>query len=356
MTTRLASKGRTAAWVFALALCWAPVAGLGWEAEDCVDCHGDRTIVEGGNPRLFVNVETFERTAHAEVGCPSCHDGVTEDHPDDGIRPGRVQCGECHADADGEYQTSVHRDHAACTDCHDPHRVTSLAGTLAMEMNDACRECHDLDGVLGTHSPWLAQAELHLVRVPCITCHTGSRAYTISFYVVRRGRVSLEPGEWRRLVEAPEVALVTGIPGPSQAVDRDGDGVVSVLELVEFNRRCRKAGLALWAMLTPERASHRFDILDDRWDCTFCHVKGRDAAQKSALVLPERGGFVRLPIEPGAILEAIYGSPDFHMAGVTRSPVLTRLGLFIVAAGGAFVLAHGSLRLVTRGRRKREEG
>ena len=52
-----------------------------WDEDDCQECHGDLSIREEGGSYLYVDPARYERTAHADVGCPSCHESVTNDHP-----------------------------------------------------------------------------------------------------------------------------------------------------------------------------------------------------------------------------------------------------------------------------------
>ncbi len=33
--------------------------------------------------------------------------------------------------------------------------------------------------------------------------------------------------------------------------------------------------------MTPEVVTHNLQILDNRWDCTFCHASGPEAMQTS---------------------------------------------------------------------------
>ena len=142
---------------------------------------------------------------------------------------------------------------------------------------------------------------------------------------------------------------VTGV------VDLDGNGQVSVDELRKFYEVGKTHGLRLWGMMTPEVATHDYGTLDNRWDCSFCHASGPETVQKSYVALPgPAGAYTRLPVEAGAVLEALYGSPDFYMVGATRSKALTYLGLAIILGGAAVPLGHGTLRLLTM-RNRREK-
>lgn len=325
-----------------------------WDAEDCQTCHADPSIAEEGSGYLFVDPARYERTAHAEVGCPSCHESVSEDHPDDGERPSRAGCGECHDEVEAEYIESSHADNATCTDCHNPHEVQPVARVSGAEMNRPCMGCHEEDEVVVSHKAWLPQTTLHIRALPCITCHTGSEDYVVTFYIeAYEERAGRSP----RVALATHEELIAKIgrnEGVTSVVDRDTDGQVSLEELRLFYRERGDEGLQLWGMMTPEVATHNFATLDNRWDCSFCHASGPGAVQKSFVALPgPTGDYSRIPVESGAILDALYGKPDFYMIGATRSKTLSLVGLAIVVAGLAVPLIHGTLRLLTI--RKRRE-
>ena len=344
------------AMVFVLAAPWpgGRLLAHARDTEDCQDCHGDLSILEDGGGYLYVDSARYERTAHAEVGCPSCHESVSEDHPDDGVRPSRAKCGECHDEVEAEYAESIHADNATCTDCHNPHEVQPVGQVSGAEMNRTCMECHEEDDVVASHEAWLSQTTLHIRALPCITCHTGSKVYVVTFYV---GTFEERAGR------SPMVALATHeelmakaerSDGVTSVIDRDADGRVSVEELRLFYREGRAEGLRLWGMMTPEVATHNYATLDNRWDCSFCHASGPGVVQKSFVALPgPTGDYTRIPVEPGAVLDALYGTPDFYMIGATRSKTMSLIGLLIVAAGLTVPLVHGTLRLLTI--RKRRE-
>ena len=91
------------------------VAGTGissssaMETDDCLECHGDSSIIDEGGERLYVDGAQFAGTKHAEDGCGSCH-SVTDDHPDDGLKPGKESCDMCHEDTIEELITAWEAD------------------------------------------------------------------------------------------------------------------------------------------------------------------------------------------------------------------------------------------------------
>jgi predicted CXXCH cytochrome family protein len=330
------------------------VAGPGHADEACQDCHADVSIMVGGKGYLYIDPVQYGRTAHADVGCASCHDSVTSAHPDDKVRPSRAGCGECHDDVEAEYEASVHAANAGCADCHNPHEVRALVATSGTEMNRMCTGCHAEADMVQSHGTWLVQTQLHLSALPCITCHTGSEEYVITFYLEK---VEERAGRSPRvtLATAADLGRWLGNRPVEKALDSDGDGVVTVRELKAFNTAARREGLRLWGMMTPEKASHRFETLDNRWDCTFCHASGPGALQQSFVAIPDGlGTYRRIEVQRGAILEALYGAPDLYLVGASRDRTLTIIGLVIAASGLAMPLGHGTLRLLTR--KNRREG
>jgi predicted CXXCH cytochrome family protein len=340
---------------FVLAALWPGglLLAYDWDEEDCKGCHTDDSIVEQGGGYLFVDPDRYERTSHADVGCPSCHESVSEDHPEDRVRPSRAGCGECHDDVEAEYAQSAHAGNATCTDCHNPHEVQPVVKVSGTDMNRACMQCHEEEDVVQTHGSWLPQTTLHIRAMPCITCHAGSENYVITFYVEM-----LE----ERAGRSPVVALAThdelmkragGKGSVTSVIDSNADGHVSAEELRLFYREGRAEGLQLWGMMTPEVATHNYTTLDNRWDCSFCHASGPGAVQKSFVALPGPAGeYTRIPVESGAVLDALYGTADFYMIGATRSRILSILGIAIILGGLAVPLVHGTLRLLTMRNRR----
>ena len=114
--------------------------------------------------------------------------------------------------------------------------------------------------------------------------------------------------------------------------------------------------MRLWGMMTPEVVTHSYQILNNRWDCSFCHASGSKAMQKSFISFPEKnGGYTRVAVEKGAILDILYGTPDFYMLGTTRSTPLNIIGGLIIAAGLSFPVGHGFFRFLTRKKRKEND-
>lgn len=320
---------------------------------DCLTCHSKNTIMNKG-VHLYIDPLKYGLTTHSRIGCVSCHDNVTKRHPKDKVRPSRAKCQDCHAAVFTEYDQSKHGKYADCTDCHKPHAVKSLLAVSGRDINIQCAKCHEYTKMVKSHSKWLPQATLHIDSLPCITCHTGSKNYVISMYMVKNvsgsslGGVALASFEdlLPFLSEGEKVGTL---------IDIDGDGAISLSELKKFNKSRKYRSISLLGTMMPEVVTHNYDILDNRRDCTFCHASGPNAQQASDLAFPEKDGtYSRIPVEKGAILDILYGTPDFYMTGFTRSNTLSIIGALIAAGGLMVPILHGTLRFFTRNRRKEQ--
>ncbi len=333
-------------YVLAFVVLVAVPAGWAMESEDCLGCHGDAEMV---GDSLFVDGRRFAGTLHADLGCSGCHATVTEEHPDDGLTAGKVSCSECHETMAADYHAGIHAGMATCSDCHDPHAALASTEVSGYDMNGMCASCHAISETIASHDRWLPQAGLHIEAVPCITCHTGSQNVVITWYLVKKKQaygdfVLASPAELTRLAGEQEVATL---------VDRDRDGRVTIEELKVFNASREYRELHLVGMMTPESVSHNFQILDNRWDCTFCHASGPEALQVSYVAFPQAdGSMARLAVERGAVLDALNGTPNFYMMGATRNKAMNIIGAMIIAGGLVMPIGHGALRFFTRKNRR----
>jgi Cytochrome c554 and c-prime len=339
--------------VFAIVILSATVSAANPGSEKCMNCHGNKDIKSPPGKNVFIDQAKFASTSHAIVGCTSCHDRVSSGHPDDGSAPPRATCGDCHGPVFEEYSKSLHGSKAGCNDCHNPHEVKLPIFMSGEEINGKCAKCHDTRKIIQSHSKWLTQADLHIDALLCITCHTGSKDYVITMTIE-----SHLPGSGKTFKTATyeELAKLTKGEDIGRLIDVNGDNLVSLQELRDFNHRLRGQNMRLWGMMTPEVVTHSYQILENRWDCSFCHASGPKAMQKSFVAFPEKnGGFARLAVEKGAILDILYGTPDFYMLGTTRSTALNIIGALIIVGGMCFPVGHGFFRFLTRKNRKEHD-
>ncbi|MDR3578699.1 MAG: cytochrome b/b6 domain-containing protein [Oryzomonas sp.] len=316
--------------------------------DECLQCHGKQNISRRGGAHLYIDPVQFADTTHNAVGCTTCHDSVTDRHPYDGTKPSHATCKECHAAVAQEYAQSLHARNATCADCHNPHKARGSAYVSGVAINAVCSRCHILSATVKSHQKWLPQAGLHLDSLPCVTCHTGSKGYYINLFVEKED----QKGGFH-LATYDELTRLAGENSVSSLIDANGDSRVSLKELRRFNIKSRDDGLRLRGMMMPEVMTHSYQILDNRWDCTFCHVSGVQTQQTSFVSFPTKSGaYSRMPVEKGAILDVLYGTPDFYMTGATRSLAFSIIGGLIIACGIVIPLGHGFVRFLTRRRRE----
>jgi hypothetical protein len=163
-------------------------------------------------------------------------------------------------------------------------------------------------------------------------------------------------GDEFKIATYEELAKLINGQDISTVIDLNNDKLVSLQELRQFNHHLRGKNMRLWGMMTPEVVTHSYQILENRWDCSFCHSSGPRAMQKSFIAFPEKnGGYTRLAVEKGAILDILYGTPDFYMLGTSRSTSLNIIGALIIVAGLSFPISHGLFRFLTRKNRKEDD-
>ncbi len=318
------------------------------ETEDCLGCHGDSSIIEEGGKRLYIDGAKFAATPHADEGCTACH-SVTDEHPDDGVKPTTGSCDMCHDDIAAEYGASSHAKHATCTDCHNPHTVRAYTSLSGFDQNRPCARCHKGVG----HSQWLPRSGLHMEAVPCITCHTNTKSCAITLYIEKTrapksGRNGVVLATYKDLIK------FVGKKGPESLIDTNGDGKISIAELSKFNTDSRYRGTGLWGMMTTEKVSHDFGIFNNRQDCSFCHVSGRKALETDYVAFPEKDGtYKRVAVEKGATLNPLFATSNFYMVGAGRNNILSIIGLLILAGGLGAVFLHGTFRFLTRKNRRK---
>ena len=143
-------------------LCLALPAG-----EVCASCHADQA-------------KKIQASAHADVGCDTCH-VKHEEFPHPAGIPKPV-CADCHADVAGQHAASVHgqelkRGNTAaptCGVCHgDPHELkTTKAAAFHQAVPDTCGMCHsDIAAEFKTSVHGMAVARGIPEAPVCTNCH-----------------------------------------------------------------------------------------------------------------------------------------------------------------------------------------
>ncbi|SHJ51028.1 hypothetical protein SAMN02745165_02543 [Malonomonas rubra DSM 5091] len=335
-------------WLCILLVLLFPLGALAMDSEECQGCHGD---IDSVGEDLYINEAAYGHTAHSGMGCMACHEEVSDEHPDDGASISASSCSDCHEEVETEYMASAHAENATCGDCHNPHTALGLADVSGHDMNQQCSNCHENTDVVESHADWLPQADLHVAKLPCISCHTGSEDYVIILHIIQKESEAAF-GDFE-ISKHQDLQALAGDKKVQSLVDLNSDNFISLAELRTFNRNPDYKSMRLQATMTPKEASHSVKTLDNRWDCSFCHTSGTENMQTSFLALPnDEGTFSRIEVEEGAVLHALTGTPDFYMMGTTRSASLNIIGLLIIIGGTLMPIGHGTLRFLTRKNRK----
>ncbi|GAM10501.1 doubled CXXCH motif protein [Geobacter sp. OR-1] len=333
----------------------AEVPGFAFGSPDknrvCLTCHSSVGAVGKNN---YIDPMKFSRSTHARIGCSTCHDAIGSTHPD-GRRSGiSTGCLDCHQAIGAEYVNSDHVRNASCGSCHNPHTVLTLSEISSEEVRRQCSGCHKPEMMWSQHARWLPQAELHLETIPCITCHTESRELVVTISIV--GKKMAESGTGLQPVSHAALKRLVQGGDIRRIIDRDGDQSVSIAELKDFHKNPLYDEYCLAGVMTPSKISHTFKIINNRWDCTYCHAKGPGAVKSSSIILPmEDGSVTSIPVEKGAILEALNNIPDLYLMGSSRNEFMNKIGLAILGGGMVMPVGHGVLRFLTRRNRNGKE-
>lgn len=131
--------------------------------EVCMECHEDEemkaTVKDTVEISAYIDIAIFENSIHGDMDCIDCHADIEdpEDHAED---LEKVNCSECHEDAQEEFKESIHalameEDHiegADCKDCHGKHNILPSddenSTTYKLNIEKTCGECHRKPSVL----------------------------------------------------------------------------------------------------------------------------------------------------------------------------------------------------------------
>jgi cytochrome b subunit of formate dehydrogenase/nitrate/TMAO reductase-like tetraheme cytochrome c subunit len=143
---------------------------------DCLGCHDD--------------VE-YTSSAHPDVACGECHTNITDKRHKRGVEPltDADSCGNCHGRELRTVGRSIHKDQAACIDCHgDPHSIRKVeehdCRVSAINQIDQCGACHDnpktplQEFIQGEHGRALLLSGL-TAAPSCSSCHGSHKILAV---------------------------------------------------------------------------------------------------------------------------------------------------------------------------------
>lgn len=163
---------------------------------DCLDCHGQRTLVKTNADEqvvsMFTDAGQLRASAHGTNWCVDCHGDLRPTHPHDRIPARRVECGLCHKEFAGTYNQSSHgrarkkgkTDAAWCTACHGAHDLLATrhpeSKLHGATMYDTCGTCHQEEAAALKQSAHAKAWEKNQPGAPtCASCHRAHGIHSL---------------------------------------------------------------------------------------------------------------------------------------------------------------------------------
>jgi cytochrome b subunit of formate dehydrogenase len=166
----------------------AKILGAEISNADCLQCHEDKTLTatnkSGVVRSVWCDVTKLNLSVHRTNSCVSCHNDLTDKHPDDNIAARLVDCARCHNQQSLAYVSSVHALAArrgatnapTCVNCHGNHSVlasSSLDSPLNFaHITQTCGQCHKqpaADVAMSVHGQGSAHGKRE--SATCTDCH-----------------------------------------------------------------------------------------------------------------------------------------------------------------------------------------
>lgn len=289
------------------------VHGVTKKTLQCSECHGDKNIFKEARFRLsgvssytfradlkiFIpespSIKEYKTTVHGKEGvvCSDCH--ISQERISDSV------CIKCHEAVYGVYKNSDHtkKGTAQCTDCHNPHSITTYREYDAKQRIGVCARCHK--DYLEKHT-WLPHTRLHFNYLECSTCHSPESQKSIVFYLGKRSGGTKQTLSYQNIKDA-----YGGHVNLKKLIDVDGDSVVVSEELSDFFLELRRKfheDLFIGGSIIVTKVYHDHSAKGTKQNvCATCHSKHAPFYDSMYLILPDKSGQLYIPVK-GTILGA----------------------------------------------------
>jgi len=136
---------------------FVPVGLYAQDDDECLACHGDRGFVtekDGKTISLWVNLKSFSKSVHGDLGCISCHSDASTEHFLNDEPLAKVECDLCHSEPAEKFTMSLH----------------GVALKEGRHLAPSCETCHGKHDILPSENP---ASKTYVRNIPslCGTCH-----------------------------------------------------------------------------------------------------------------------------------------------------------------------------------------
>jgi predicted CXXCH cytochrome family protein len=187
-----------------------------------------------------------------------------------------------------------------CTDCHNPHNITTYKELNAKERLNVCARCHQ--DYLKKHS-WLPNTTLHFNYLECSTCHSPKSTKSIAFYFSYR-----EGNTRKTLTYADMKSVFADTKDIASLIDTNRDRSVVSQELSDFFIELKKRSnkdLFIGSSLLVTNVYHDYSSVGGKEKvCGTCHSEDAPFYESMYIVIPEEKGQVYIPVK-GTKLSAL---------------------------------------------------
>ncbi|HEX6364430.1 MAG TPA: hypothetical protein VFZ93_15845, partial [Albitalea sp.] len=346
---------------------------------DCVDCHED--IEDDAHAKDKPPVKSRRDYAlPLNDGCKSCHkkqvklfaDSVhaallaegsdkaplcSDCHAVHALQSVKIArpvaetpCLECHEAIGRAYVTDVHgldriangKPAPLCADCHQSHAIQ--AASFGDGMKDTCLACHE--DAVAQHKGWLPNAGRHFEAISCPVCHAPSaeRRVNLRLYDRQGPRKVTETAGVPRFVRT---AASDDLPGTGL----DERALWSLLQAFNANGAEDVVLRGRLEVRDGEQAHRLAEKSKAIKDCDTCHREGAEAFRSVVLSIAGPDGRpLRQTVDNQVLtsLRSIESVRGFYAIGANRIKLLDVLLVLVVLGSVGGVLAHMTIRRMTR--------